>query len=124
MNWLKYLSDQGFDDITMRGLGGSWELVDVEGDVTGGGARPYPSTGFDTGYGTLSLVYQFQFEPGDYEDARALSEELADDLYRLKLDFPYSVDQVKVVEANNSTAGNGSEWVYAVIDVKISGNYD
>lgn len=124
MNWLNYLSDEGWDDINMRGLGGSWELVDVEGEVTGGGMRSYPSTGSDTGHGTLSLVYQFQFDRGDYEDARALSEELADELHRMKLGFPYSVDQVKVIEASNSTAGNGSEWVYTVIDVKVTAHYD
>ena len=124
MDWLNYLIDAGWDDIQMRGLGGSWELVDVEGDVTGGGMRSWPSTGADNGHGTLELVYQFQFDRGEYEDARSLAGELEDDLERLKLGMPYIVERLEVTDANNSTSGNGSEWAYAVIEVKITAYYN
>ncbi len=119
MDWFNYLIDEGWDDIQMRGLGGSWELIDVEGDVSGGGARDYPSTGFDTGHGTLELSYQFEFLRGQ-EDARSLAQELADELDRLKLGFPYIVKSLKVIEANNG----GTRYAYAVIEAKITAQYN
>jgi hypothetical protein len=124
MNWYDYLVDEGWDMIRMSGLGGAWELADVEGEVSGGGARAYPSTGFDKGSGTLHLTYQFLFDDGEYEDARSLAGELADDLERMKLGFPYSVRRVDVDDASNSTAPNGNSWAYCGLDVKIEAHYD
>lgn len=124
MDWYDYLIDQGWDEIRMRGLSGVWELVDAEGDVNGGGVRSYPSTGYDTGHGTLSVSYQFQFADNEYEDAQSLAGELADDLERMKLDFPYVVKRIDVEDASNSTAMNGSSWAYCLLEVAIEAHYD
>ena len=124
MNWADYLVDQGWDLIRMPGLGGAWELADVEGDVLGGGPRDWPSTGFDNGSGTLYVTYQFLFDDGEYEDARSLAGELADDLKRMKLGMPYTVGRIDVDDASNSTAPNGNSWAYCMLEVKITAHND